>query len=652
MTPEYKAFLKQKAITNIDAGFQAKEEFFPAEIFPHQSACVKYACKKGRAGLFLDTGLGKTITQLTWADQVMRETGGIVIVLAPLAVASQTEREGRKFGISVKQISSPSEMGKSGIYVTNYEKLHLFSDYLDLFDGVVLDESSILKGMDGKMRRLITESFSQTPYRLSCSATPSPNDFMELGTQAEFLGVMTQTEMLATFFIHDGGDTSKWRLKGHGRDKFFEWLASWSIFLTSPADLGFDGSGYELPPIHYHQHVIETTPENGLFVEPAQGLLERNQARRDTVEDRCKKAAEIVNGIDSPALVWCHLNDESQLLTSLINGSVEVTGADSLDHKINAMEWFCEYNDSLELTSNGKFREKPCLSQDTSKNIIKQTKRNESSKQKNGSNEMQTHDENTCRSTENKTLKNGNQPRKKEQGKMQPDEQNMHLTSSIEISKKKAPEIFNPETQKIDSIADSKNMGSMQINIEQYLNHKTEGVQYADVKIQDVQNKNDYTLTIATPPEELEGCFAQTATKESENLKTNQKDLGLPQVISKKVLVSKPKIFGYGMNLQNSHHCVFVGLSDSWESFYQAIRRQWRFGQKQEVHVHIVSADIEGAVVENIQRKDDQHKMLMENMMRIMRKHIEKEVFGARLDRAEYDPQIEIVLPDFIGRVA
>lgn len=464
MTPEYKAFLKQKAITNIDAGFQAKEEFFPAEIFPHQSACVKYACKKGRAGLFLDTGLGKTITQLTWADQVMRETGGIVIVLAPLAVASQTEREGRKFGISVKQISSPSEIGKSGIYVTNYEKLHLFSDYLDLFDGVVLDESSILKGMDGKMRRLITESFSQTPYRLSCSATPSPNDFMELGTQAEFLGVMTQTEMLATFFIHDGGDTSKWRLKGHGRDKFFEWLASWSIFLTSPADLGFDGSGYELPPIHYHQHVIETTPENGLFVEPAQGLLERNQARRDTVEDRCKKAAEIVNGIDSPSLVWCHLNDESQLLTSLINGSVEVTGSDSPEKKTSSM------------------------------------------------------------------------------------------------------------------------------------------MEFSDNQI--------------------------------------------------KALITKPKIAGFGMNWQNSHHCVFVGLSDSWESFYQAIRRQWRFGQTEEVHVHIVSADIEGAVVENIQRKDEQHKMLMQNMMRIMKTHIEKEVFGARLDKDEYDPKIEMKLPDFIGRAA
>jgi len=464
MQPEYIEFLKQKAITNIDAGFHADESKFPDAIFPHQSACVKYACKKGRSGLFLDTGLGKTITQLTWADQVRRETGGIVLVLAPLAVASQTEREGAKFGISVKQISNPLEMGKVGVYVTNYEKMHLFVESLDMIDGVVLDESSILKGMDGKMRRLITESFSQTPYRLSCSATPSPNDFMELGTQSEFLGVMTQTEMLATFFIHDGGDTSKWRLKGHGRDKFFEWLASWSIFLTSPSDLGFDGSAYVLPEIHYHQHVIETEPENGLFVEPAQGLLERNQARRDTVADRCKKAAEIINGIDSPALVWCHLNNESELLTSLIDDAVEVTGSDSPEHKAMAL------------------------------------------------------------------------------------------------------------------------------------------ISFVDNKI--------------------------------------------------KALVSKPKIAGYGMNLQNSHHCVFVGLSDSWESFYQAIRRQWRFGQKQEVHVHIVSADIEGAVVENIQRKDAQHNMLMENMMRIMRKHIEKEVFGARLDKAEYDPQIEIVLPDFIGRVA
>lgn len=491
MNPEYAQFLKQKAITNIDAGFHADESKFPAAIFPHQSACVKYACKKGRSGLFLDTGLGKTITQLTWAEQVRHETGGIVLVLAPLAVASQTEREGAKFGISVKQINSPSEMGKTGIYVTNYEKLHLFEESLELIDGVVLDESSILKGMDGKMRRLITDSFSKTPYRLSCSATPSPNDFMELGTQAEFLGVMTQTEMLATFFIHDGGDTSKWRLKGHGRDKFFEWLASWSIFLTSPADLGFDGDAYVLPPIHYHHHVIETEPENGLFVEPAQGLLERNKARRDTVDDRCKKAAEIINALDESAVVWCHLNDESALLSSLIDGAIEVKGSDSSDHKVNAVGWFLGHNEYV--INNGRLIECPT--------------------------KIQTEERHTC-------------------------EKQHH--------------------------------------------------------------------------------------------------------ISKKVLVSKPRIFGYGLNFQSTRHAVFVGLSDSWESFYQAIRRQWRFGQTEEVHVHIVSADIEGAVVENIQRKDAQHKMLMENMMRIMRKHIEKEVFGARLDKADYNPELEMKLPEWI----
>lgn len=457
---EYGEFIKQREYSPIVSGFDADESTLPASMFDHQRAIVKWACRRGRAGVFMDTGLGKTITQLAWADQVCRHTGGYVLVLAPLAVSHQTVREADKFGISAMLADGDDDITEPGIYVTNYEKLHRFTP--EQFAGVVLDESSILKGMQGRVRAQITEFFSQTPYRLSCTATPSPNDFMELGTQSEFLGIMSQVEMLSMFFIHDtSGGTGSWRLKGHGKARFWEWLATWSVFLRSPADIGFDSAGYDLPDIEMHEHIISTVPDGSLFVEPAQTLQERNQARRESVEERCRVAADIVNALDEPCAVWCNLNAESELLAKLIHGAVEVTGSDTPEHKASAL------------------------------------------------------------------------------------------------------------------------------------------IGFADGEI--------------------------------------------------KALVSKPRIAGFGMNFQTSRHCVFVGLSDSWESYYQAIRRQWRFGQTKTVHCHIVSADTEGAVVENIRRKDQQHAELSAAMMAQMIDFMKKEVFGAEIEKTDYVAETDMIIPDWVS---
>lgn len=454
----YESFLHNKSCRAEKVGFEPIEQLYPEAMFKHQRVAVTWACRRGRAGLFLDTGLGKTLAQLVWADQVQRHTDGFVIILTPLAVAKQTEREAKRFDINAVYVERGEQIADPGIYITNYEKLHLFDPAI--FAGVVLDESSILKGMNGKLRAMITEYFSATPYRLSCSATPSPNDFMELGTQSEFLGIMSQVEMLAMFFIHDGGDTSKWRLKHHGKTKFWKWLSTWAMFLRSPSDIGFDSTGYDLPPIKFHEHVIETTPVDSLFVEPAQSMLERNQARRDTVEARCQKAADIVNTMNEPAVIWCHLNDESALLTKLIDGAVEVKGSDDPDHKSKAM------------------------------------------------------------------------------------------------------------------------------------------LDFADGNI--------------------------------------------------KALITKPKIAGFGMNWQVTRNSVFVGLSDSWEAYYQAIRRQWRFGQDRVVHCHIVSADVEGAVVDNIKRKDAQHEELSASMMEHMRDFMRQEVLGATAEKTDYIPVVEMIIPDWL----
>lgn len=453
---DYNKFIANKSFRTVNSGFTPDD--LPYPLFDFQEPIVRWALKRGKAAIFADTGLGKTIMQLAWADQVTKATKCPVIVLAPLAVSNQTIEEGEKYGIHVQKANPGAAFFGPGIVITNYEQLHKFDP--DVFKGIVLDESSILKGMDGRRRKEITEFAKHIPYRLSCTATPSPNDFMELGTQAEFLGIMSQVEMLAMFFIHDGGDVSKWRLKGHGESKFFQWLATWSVVIRKPDDLGFDGSAHALPPVEYHSHVVETEPEDSLFVEPAMGLQDRNKARKDSVADRVAKAAEIANGMTGQVLVWCNLNDESEKLTAAIKDAVEVKGSDKPEHKSDSLIGFA----------------------------------------------------------------------------------------------------------------------------------------HGDVR----------------------------------------------------VLVSKPKIAGFGMNWQNCHQMIFVGLSDSWESYYQAIRRCWRFGQKEVVHVHIISADTEGAVIENIQRKDKQNKMLGEKMVNHMKTMMDKEIFSAATTKTEYNPTMKMETPEWL----
>lgn len=443
MGSDYQLFIQTKSYTHIDAGFAV--ESLPDGLKDFQRDCVAWACRRGRAAIFADTGLGKTFMQLAWADAVAKHTGRQVLVVTPLCVAQQTVAEGEKFGILAEYVRSS---GEGTIQVTNYEMLKAFSP--DDYAGIVLDESSILKGMDGKMRRAITAFADGIPYRLSCTATPSPNDFMELGTQSEFLGVMSQVEMLATFFIHDGSDTQKWRLKGHGRAKFWEWLSTWAIVIRNPADLGYDGRGYDLPPLQYVDHVVETGDTDGLFARVAQGLQERNQARRESINLRVEKAAAIVNAMDGPCVVWCHLNEESEKLENRINNGVQVYGS------------------------------------------------------------------------------------------------------------------MKPET------------------------------------------KEDLIMGFSA---------GQVET-----------------------LITKPKIAGFGLNWQHCNQMVFVGLSDSWESFYQAVRRCWRFGQDRPVTVHIVTADTEGAVLDNIRRKQQQNDQMGSEMANVMRDLTIAEIKGAAPEKADYIP--------------
>ena len=451
----YASFLDTKAIRAIPTGLINPAEP-PAMLFPFQRDIVKWALRRGRAAIFADCGLGKTFQQLAWADQVAEI--GRVLILAPLAVAQQTVREGQKLGVEVVYARATVD---ARITITNYEMLKHFnpSDYV----GVVLDESSILKSYSGSTRNEIIEAFCDTPFKLACTATPAPNDHMELGNHAEFLGVLTRTEMLSTFFVHDGGDTSQWRLKGHAEKDFWQWVTSWAVMIRKPSDLGYDDANFTLPALVMHSHVVEakTVQEGALFALEATTLQERQQARKGTTAERCAAVAEIVaTKPDEPWLVWCNLNNESETATAMIPGAIEITGSDTNEQKESRMLGF----------SAGTHR----------------------------------------------------------------------------------------------------------------------------------------------------------------------------------VVVTKPSLAGFGMNWQHCSNVIFLGLSDSYEQFYQAVRRCYRFGQTKEVNCHIVTSDIEGAVVANIRRKEQDAARMAEEMVSHMRDMNEAEIRGTIRTNDAYEPGIEMIIPTWL----
>lgn len=338
----YDDFLARKRIDDPMTGIKS-DLHIPEFLKPHQKDIVRWALRRGRAAIFAGTGLGKTLMELTWADNVAKYTGKPVLMFAPLAVSVQHIMEARKFGFSANSATGQDEV-KSGINVTNYQKMDHFD--LSQFGGIVIDESSILKSTDGKYRTALIERCASIPFRMAATATPAPNDFMELGNHAEFLSVMSYTDMLATFFTHDGGDTQKWRLKGHAESEFWKWMASWAIMLRSPSDLGYPNEGYDLPPLNYKSHVVnvEYAPsmETGLlFPMEARTLSERIGARRDSVDERVALAASITPK-DGPFVWWCNLNSEADAMVKSIPDAVNLSGSDNDASKERKMIDFTE----------------------------------------------------------------------------------------------------------------------------------------------------------------------------------------------------------------------------------------------------------------------------------------------------------------------
>lgn len=353
----YADFLSRKAQSGTGDGFAPSA--LPDFLFDFQASPVDWTLRQGRAAIFADCGLGKTPMQLVWADQVVRHTNGRMLILTPLAVAEQTAREAIKFGIEA-HIAVPGSL-RNGILITNYEKLHLFDP--NDFIAIVCDESAILKSFDGVRRKQITEFMRRMRYRLLCTATPSPNDFTELGTSSEALGYLGHMDMLSRFFKNDQGnsikpfvardkgkdfgrldDGAKWRFKGHAEQPFWRWVCSWARAFRKPSDLGFDNARFVLPPLIERQHLVEAIrpPDGSLFALPAVGLSEQREERRRTITERCERAAELVNSTGKPFIVWCHLNPEGDLLERLIPDAVQVSGSDSDDAKIEKFMAFID----------------------------------------------------------------------------------------------------------------------------------------------------------------------------------------------------------------------------------------------------------------------------------------------------------------------
>ena len=456
----YDEYVQRKLALVMRTGLNVK----PREcgLFDHQRVLVEWALRRGCAAIFADTGLGKSRMQLAWADAVHLATGRDVLILAPLAVAAQTVAEGAEIGVQVTHCREAEDV-RPGVNIINYDRLHKLD--CSRFVGVVLDESSVIKHQNSKTFQGLTDAFRLTPYKLCATATPAPNDWTELGTHAEFIGICSRSEMLAEYFCHDGGETQVWRLKGHARHLFWQWVATWGAMIRKPSDLGFDDGRYNLPPLHVHHHTVESCMETAneagfLFPMEAGDLSARRDARKQSLDARVQAAAELVNGNDRPWIVWCDLNAEGDKLRKAIPGAVEIRGSDDADVK---------------------------------------------------------------------------------------------------------------EQRLID---------------------------FAAGKI--------------------------------------------------RVLITKPSIAGWGLNWQHCRDVAFVGVTDSYEAYYQAVRRCWRFGQTQPVNVHVIASESEGSVVANIRRKEATADAMAQELSAETNAAVRSEVLGAQRATNPYNNTHAMQVPAWL----
>lgn len=645
---EYAQFLESKKITAPPGGFTVDPDALNPRLFDWQRTVVSWALRKGKCALMAGCGMGKSFQSLEWAFHVWRRTDKPVLVLAPLAVAEQTVSEGQKFGIHVHLCRSQADV-RNGINITNYDMLQHFDS--TQFSGVVVDESSCLRAYDGATRQAITDAFAQTPYRLCCSATPSPNDYMELGTHAEFLGICTRAEMLATFFVHDSGDTSKWRLKRHAEKDFWRWLCSWAVMMEKPSDIGdFDDAAYQLPELIWQEHVVplDTQISGMLFTPDRLTLDERRAVRVGSLDRRIAKCAEIAASEPNEGfLFWCDLNIESDALSKAIPRAVEVKGSDSRAYKLAASKWFsndkCLCNEPM---FSAKLTAWELTAGNQNINLIEREKSQATLNMlpalpltKKAGHQKKT--SNTCGSITPQTRQTGPSGTPKNKQPTMPLE-GLTMLPIKNLEKKHGQSLKNGRLtiQKSDTPKDYASMGSLLPTIDPFLNRKEENALSVESKAQEIVLV-DSMLTTAIDTDMLEDCSVVAAISDSVNfptipLSSNEQQCICGNESGQRSLISKASIFGYGMNWTSCNHMVFVGLSDSFEWLYQAVRRCWRFGQTKPVYVHVVISDGDGPVLDNIKRKERDFEAMKKGMIEHMRTEIIREMGGTVRETLDY----------------
>jgi hypothetical protein len=647
MKDNYNEFIYEKSQLSGSFGFEPN--FIPEKAFPFQEALIGWATRQGRAAVFADCGLGKTMMQLAWCENVVRHTGGNVLLLCPLAVGAQTVAEAERFGMKAER--SMDGTPKKGITVTNYEKLHMFNP-LD-FAGVCCDESSILKHVKGQTQKAVTRFMSKMKYRSLWTATAAPNDFTELGTSSEALGNLNHSEMLRMFFKQMDDKTTKqyerkveglekagkhfaklsfrvsqaingWRLKGHAHEHFWRWVASWSRACRKPSDLGFSDEGYFLPELIEREHVViaNEPPEGMLFTMPAFGLGEERDERKRTLKERCQLVAQLVNHTE-PAVVWCHYNEEGRHLESIIPNSINVEGSDSDEFKEAAAEWFigekCICSDPMFRAKLAAWQTKTLP---TSKKDTERGAKNFAKNQSNGAQKTKITENNTCGITTKKTQTNSSQPLKSLKKSKQPESQDITLTQNLGSESLTDQTLTELKTQ-LEGITDSlKNAEHHLPHMKMPLHPNQENAPYVVQGNQKIKEDTDCTLTIAMKPENTGGCYAHHATSESESLETITNQSCEPHCIcghlsGNRKIISKSKIFGFGQNWQHCNHVVTFA-SHSYEQYYQSVRRCYRFGQKRPVTVDIIASEGEVRVKENLDRKAGQADKMFADLVNHM----------------------------------
>lgn len=631
----YTTFLARKAITDPMTGLSDIPDL-PASLFPHQRDIVKWALRRGRAALFAGTGLGKSLMELAWAHAIHHVTGKDILHLAPLAVSAQMAREADKFHIPARVSSSQSDCGP-GINITNYQKLEHFD--LSRFGGVILDESSILKNVDGHYRTKLITACQSIPFRLAATATPAPNDFMELGNHAEFLGIMSYTDMLATFFTHDGGDTQKWRLKGHAENEFWKWMASWAVMLRKPSDLGYPNDGYDLPPLQFRQHIVaadyEPNAETGmLFPMQAETLQERIAARRSTVDDRTGLLFKVVIGSFGAKLAeWLgNPNTPSADAPSITPTQPSENGESRKDANPSGTQNTCGNTSSGNQKSSGGPR---------------------SSKRKSiadaGSDTLPMR---YIAKNVSDRLDNAPQP----QGSMGGSSPNTVWTSpnTSDLSPRKMGDAPFAETSLAATVSSLITAMTAAECEGSFATPATLASAISRMTQSGLIEPWCIWCNLNSEQDALAKAFGPLAFSVSGSMPDDKKEATILAWIAgeRPVMISKPSIMGFGMNFQHCRNTAFVGLNDSFEQFYQAVRRFWRFGQTRAVTAHIIASELEGATVANIKRKEADADRMAASMVMHMADLSSEAVRGMIRETPNYNPTVPVTIPAFLEQAA